>query len=360
MSWQEALRGRADEVKTKKLTVGFDGFVDTIYRPVKEAAGAGAAARPFGTIREFGEYLITKAEKSCSIQMITQARRLGGNMPNLSNAAGTLGLHVNCIGMLGDVKKPDRIFSPMPCRLYSFMQPGQSTCLEFSDGKVFLAPEFPADENLWQSVLEATDGQASDLFWQSDLMALVNWAELPFSYGLWKKVLTTAPDGAEDRSRHAFFDLCDVSSRSAGELEQVLELVGAFSGKRTTILSLNENEALVAADKLLPGVTELLEIAGRLRSRFGIDEIIIHTIRETLLATSRGVSRQVTSFVEHPRISTGAGDNFNGGFCFATIMGLADGDRVAFANTYAHTYIVKGSSPSLYELYSGADRGEPG
>ena len=350
MSWQEALRGREQEIAAKKLTVGFDGFVDTIVRPLRQSAAAGTPAQPFRTIREFGEFLISKAEKSCSIELTVEARQLGGNLPFLSRAAGGLGLDVSCIGMLGALGAVEPLFADMPCTLYPYAQPGQSTCMEFDDGKVLLASDCRLPDEAWKLVVHATDGKASSLLRSADLLALVNWSELSFSHSLWQHTLQEISKDTSDKQRFAYFDLCDVSRRTAGEIDAVLRLIGGFSACRTTVLSLNENEALVIAERLLERQTDPEDIAQAARTAYGIDEVIVHTIRESVLVTPRGTTRQETDFVERPRISTGAGDNFNGASCFAAVMGMDDADRLAFANAFAHFYISQGHNPSLQEL----------
>lgn len=342
MSWREKLCGESQ----KRITVGFDGFVDTIVRPLRQADDT----VPFATIRDFGEFLISKAEKSCSIELQTQARQLGGNLPFLSRAAGGLGLNVSCIGMLGQIGEIEPVFSEMPCKLYPFAPPGQSTCLEFQDGKVMLASSIVLQEDVWELVLAATEGRAPELFCTADLIALVNWSELPFSHSLWEHTLDTLKTAQADKTRYAFFDLCDVSRKTNAALHSVLVLIGAFSDYRTTVLSLNENEARIISENLLAGPKQLDETAKLLRTQYGIDEVIIHTIRESLLVTSRGTSRQPTAFVQQPKISTGAGDNFNGASCFAAVMGLDDMERIAFANAFAHFYVSEGRNPSLQEL----------
>lgn len=349
MSWREALRDRAADAASKRITVGFDGFVDTIVRPLRQSAAEGRAAQPFSTIREFGEFLIEKAEKSCSIELQTEARQLGGNLPYLSRAAGGLGLSVTCIGMLGVPIDP--LFAGMPCKLFSFSLPGQSTCMEFSDGKVLLAADCTLPDDAWRCVLEATENQAPALFQTADLIALVNWSELSFAHGLWEHTLESVRAAACDKSRYAYFDLCDITRRSTEALDAVLRIIGGFAACRTAILSLNENEALVTAARLLDGLQDPAAIAQALRARYQIDEVLIHTIRKTVLVTPRGVTEQPTHFVAQPCISTGAGDNFNGASCFAAVMGLCDEDRVAFANAFAHFYVSQGRNPTLEELF---------
>lgn len=351
MSWREALRGRESEIAGKRLTVGFDGFVDTIVRPLRQSATKDTCAQNFQTIREFGEFLIEKAEKSCSIELLTEARQLGGNLPFLSRAAGGLGLDVSCIGMLGTPDMVESLFAKLPCTLYPFAQPGQSTCMEFADGKVLMASDCTLPDDAWKLVLEATEGKAPALFQEADLFALVNWSELSFAHDLWGHVLEEMAGMPCDKERFGFFDLCDVSRRTVQELEDVLQLIGGFSAYRTTILSLNENEALVIGERLLQREINLTEIAQKIRTVYGVDEVIVHTIHESILVTPRGMTRQATDFVERPRISTGAGDNFNGASCFAAVMGLSDTDRVALANEFAHQYVSSGCSVSLHTLY---------
>lgn len=353
MSWREALRSRKQEIAAKCLTVGFDGCVDTIARPISQAASANRPASVFPTIRSLGEFLIGKAEKSCSIELQIQARQPGGNLPYLSRAAGGLGLSVSCIGMLGAPGETDPLFGDMPCTLYPFAAPMQCTCLEFTDGKVFLAPDYPLNGDVWNRVLAATDNQAPQLFRNAHLLALVNWSELDFAHGLWQAILETMQETQTDKGRFAFFDLCDISRRSGDECDAALRIVGGLTKYRTTILSLNENEALLAGERLLQDASTLEQIAGGIRSKYHVDEVIIHTLHETLLATSRGTTLQPTYFVSRPVISTGAGDNFNAASCFGAVMGLDDEDRVDLANTFAHFYVSNGRSASLDELLKG-------
>ena len=344
------LLDRRTEIASKSIVVGFDGFADTIARVVRETAGEDRPEAYFPTIRSLGEYLIAQAEKSCSLELKVQARQLGGNLPYVSRAAGLLGLDVTCVGMLGE-GAPDPLFREMPCRLYSYAAPGESTCLEFQDGKVFLAPQYRLPGDPWQLVQKAAGGRAGELFADSDLMALLNWSELPFSQSLWERVYQEClADRPPQMDRWAFFDLCDCTRRPAGELEAVLALMGRFAQKRTALLSLNENEALVAARAVRLETRDLSGVGEALRERFGITEVLIHTLRESLLCTPRGVTRQATRFIPAPRISTGAGDHFNAAACLGAVLGLTDRERLALSNRFSSLYVERGTTPSLDDL----------
>lgn len=351
MNTFNGLLSRRAEIASKRIVVGFDGFVDTITRPVRQSATAETPAQVFETIREFGEFLVGCAEKSCSIELKLEAKQLGGNLPFLSRCAGRLGLDVTCIGMLGEDGKVEPLFQEMPCTLYSFAAAGQSTVLEFRDGKVFFASEYTLQSDPWQTIREVTAGKASLLFRSADLIALVNWSELSFAQKLWEAVYAEALDGEPcDKTRFAFFDLCDCSRRTAGDIEGVLRLIGRFSSQRTTVLSVNENEAHVIASRILACSGDSALIGEALSNRYGIDEVLVHTVRESVLATPRGVTRQPTHFVEYPKISAGAGDNFNAAYCFGLVMGMTDEERVSFANRFASFYVSHGYSPALDEI----------
>lgn len=340
------LRERIRRAAGRRVAVGFDGFVDTIARPVCQTATDDAPAQFFDTIPDFGRYLAEHGGKSCSVALHIERRQLGGNLPHLSRAAGTLGLDVTCVGMLGQ-PDIDPVFADMPCRLYSFAPVGQSTALEFTDGKVFLAADLPHRADPWADVC-AHVPQAEQIFRNAELIALVNWSELDAAQALWQAVYdrVVRPDRA-NFYRFAFFDLCDCTRRPAGQLDQVFRLMGRFATRRTTVLSLNQNEALDCGRKLLDGLDDLPALAQALRQQYGIHQVLVHTLHETILCTDDGLTREPTQFIPHPRISTGAGDHFNGASCFALLAGLSDRERVQFANAFASAYVQSGSTPEL-------------
>src|SRR5690349_8450489 len=70
-------------ISSKKVLVGFDGFVDSIKRAVlrKDVSGS----RYYKTLKEFSERLRTAAGKSCQVEMDVQIQKIGGNAPILSS-----------------------------------------------------------------------------------------------------------------------------------------------------------------------------------------------------------------------------------------------------------------------------------
>jgi len=327
-------------VSKKRIVVGFDGFLDRLAKPIAEKRAD--SNRYFDTIDSFGRYLCGQAGKSCSIEMDTLTRKPGGNAPLLSIAAASLSMDVCCVGMLG-WPKPDELFASLPFALYSYYPPGDSTALEFDDGKVFLAPGIPFLEDPWAVVNAAMEGRAEEVFSGADLIALVNWSEISFAHQLWQATLAALWPKPADKDKHVLFDLCDCSRKPAQEIGAVLELIGRFSQRRQTILSLNENECLDLGAKLF-GLTECAAIANKLHLDFGIDEVIVHAVQWSLVVTREGQWVRDTLFVKKPLVSTGAGDNFNASYAYCAGMGMPIAARLEFCHRFVHAYITSGKS----------------
>lgn len=350
----QQLFAQCEGAGTKKITVGFDGFVDTIVRLASKTDAEGNFEAYFATIDEFGRHLVQQANKSCSIELDVVATRLGGNTPLLSMGAAALGMDVTCIGMLGKPMSAhdiDPVFRALPCRMYSYLPAGTSTAMEFQDGKVLLAPRVAIDNAPWELILEATGGKAADILNDSDVMAFVNWSEITFSHALWESAYENAIKTAPaDKSKHILFDLCDCARKPDEQLAAVLRLIGKFSAHRTGILSLNENEALILGARACENQQTLPEIGERIREKFAIDEVVIHTTTKSVLCTQNGTTETPSIYVAQPKISTGAGDHFNAAYCYAAAIGLADAQRIDFCHLFVHSYVKSGVSPSLSDL----------
>ena len=324
----------------KRIVIGFDGFLDMLAKPIAEKRDEGNLY--FETIESFGTYLCGQAGKSCSVEMDVLARKVGGNAPLLSIAAESLSMDVCCVGMLG-VPTLNPLFAALPFELYSYLSPGESTALEFDDGKVFLAPGIPALEDPWAMVDAAMDKRAGDIFAQADVIALVNWSELSFSHILWEKTLDALWLQPTNKDKYALFDLCDCSRKPPKEITAVLSLIGRFSERRHTILSLNENECLDIGAKLFDQ-SDCGAIAKKLHEAYGIDEVLVHAHEWSLAVNDVEQCVQSTSFVKKPVISTGAGDHFNAAYAYGAATGIAISERLDFCHRFVNSYITSGKS----------------
>ena len=130
-----AIQNKKHLLTSKKVTAGFDGFIDAIIKIIKKKQPQKTSL--FTTIKEFGNYILEKEGTSFSLELEEQNKKLGGNMPIMANALGQMGITVNCIGALG-YPQADPIFKNLSsnCQLFSFTDPGISTAYEFKDGKI--------------------------------------------------------------------------------------------------------------------------------------------------------------------------------------------------------------------------------
>lgn len=93
----------------RRVTVGFDGFIDTIARPVARTATADAPAQYFESIPAFGQYLVEHGGKCCSIALHVERRQLGGNLPRISTGAGDHFNGASCFALLAGLSDRDRV-----------------------------------------------------------------------------------------------------------------------------------------------------------------------------------------------------------------------------------------------------------
>ncbi|MDR1430491.1 MAG: hypothetical protein LBI85_09410 [Spirochaetaceae bacterium] len=326
-----------------RVFAGFDGFIDSIYRPLKKS---GPEKIPFKTIAEFGNYIAGQANKGASIEMELLQRRMGGNMPNFVRAASALGAECFSVGMLSDhTGSMDPVFASLPGTKYSWTGAGQASALEFDDGKIFLAQGCDCAGDPWEKIVEKTGAALECMIRGADLIALVNWSELTFADSLWRSFYRYCVDILKpEENKFLIIDFCDMGRKSGGEIKNILNLTGEFSAFRRTIVSLNYNEALEAgaalgfqAEKDAAAGPDAL--AAVIRKAVPVNEVVIHTRTEALSLSDEGCFRVPVRIVEKPRISTGSGDTFNAAYGLASVQGLGIPRRLDYALSAARHYV---------------------
>lgn len=333
-----------------RITAGFDGCVDSIFRPVKIAAGAEPETY-FRTIREFGEYLASRAGRSCAVDMREISVRKGGNMPNLSAALTALGAQVSAVGTLG-WPQPDERFRDIAGSLYTLAPAGVCNALQFDDGKIMLSNMHAADDLTGERLRERLgERETARLFSECDAIALVNWAEMPQATDLWRGVLEVRRNSAGDGRRTPLLvDITDCAGRSSAELAALAAVIRAASGCCRTIWSLNSNEAEQLAAALgIPAAGET-ETARAMRTALDAAIVCIHRIGDCIVSGAEETACLPGFPVAVPRISVGAGDTFNGAFLWAVCMDLSPFDAGRFANAATAQFVRSGDLPSLSDV----------
>lgn len=342
-----ALKKNGHLLQGKTVTAGFDGFIDSIVRIIDKKRRRRQTTW-FNTIGQWGRYIASKKNASFSLEMEQQEIKPGGNMPNMANALGTMGVRVNCIGSLGwpEIHPVFRNLSSN-CRLHSFANPGTATAVEFNDGKMFLAEMGSLHTTGWQKINDQLGaGKISNMLKQSDLLCLLNWSEIDASTNIWKGLLADClSDEKLKKPANVFVDLSDCSKRSFDEVKKALNILKKIGRYSQVTLSLNHNEAAVIY-RMLKGktITDPIKHGDSLYASLSVATLVIHSSKGAM-AVRKDEQCFVPSFhIVKPRLSTGAGDNFNAGFCIAQLLELDLEPALLFANATAGLYVRNGKS----------------
>ena len=350
-----AIKNHGTALQEKKITAGFDGFIDTIVKVIKEKQDQKPASL-FTTIKEFGNYIVEKQGASLSLEIEEQSSKMGGNMPIMANALGQLGAAVNCVGALG-YPRIHPVFKNFPstCHLYSFADPGTATAFEFTDGKIMLAQMAGLNSFGWDNLKNKIDiDTLISLYKQSDLLCLLNWSEIDASTDIWKGVLKDVllHYTFTGEKQIAFFDLSDCSKRSSESIKEALQLLQEFARYTRVILSLNKNEARIIYKTLYDKSSkkDLFDMGKKIFEKKGTHTLVLHSAKEVAAFTDEDSVAVDTFFISDPKISTGAGDNFNAGFCAAQLLQLDLESSVILANAVSGYYVRTGTSAQLPDI----------
>jgi sugar/nucleoside kinase (ribokinase family) len=77
---------------------------------------------------------------------------------------------------------------------------------------------------------------------------------------------------------------------------------------------------------------------------------VIHPRRSAAAATADESARFSGPFVQQPKISTGAGDHFNAGFCLGRVLGLSLEESLCAGVATSGYYVREAASPTAAQL----------
>jgi sugar/nucleoside kinase (ribokinase family) len=345
--------GRASEMTA---FVGLDGFVDEILHVVDKRENAEKYLR-LPTIDQLGGRLSAAAGRSTNVELVSQLTKLGGNGPIMANALASFGLKVTYLGVLG-YPNLHPVFAEFAKRaeVHSIAEPGYTDALEFEDGKIMLGKHQSLKQMNWANIKArfGKDKFASKLA-ASDLVGFVNWTMLPHMSEIWSAVLKEVCPRLKGPRRKLFVDLADPEKRTRKDILQALDLIVAFQRRFDVILGLNEKESHEIGQALglktrRDGRDALLELCKQIHQRVKVDTVIVHP---TAYALASGPDASVIidgPFTPKPKITTGAGDHFNSGFCLGKLLGLSTGSCLLTGVATSGHYVRTGQSPTVANL----------
>ena len=350
-----ALRAARSLQDTPALA-GFDGFIDTICHAVDKRHDAENYDR-IATLREFGERIAAAAGKSTNVEIVPTLVKLGGNGPIMANALCALGLDVTYCGMTG-YPKAHSVFEEFGQRakLLPISPPALTDAYEFDDGKLIVGKHATVAEVSYENLMARVGEDAWFEAWDAaKFVAMVNWTMLPYMTPLWKKMLEFPVSGAR---KTLFFDLADPEKRGRKDILEALQTIAQFQSNYDVILGLNEKEAIQVGETLdvstpVGEVTDhqsAPELADAIRARLEIGVVVVHPTRFAAAANAQSAVAVDGPFVAHPKISTGAGDHFNAGFCLGQLLGADLEASLQMGVGTSGFYVRNAQSPSREEL----------
>lgn len=361
--------------------VGFDGFIDSIIDVVdKRQSMVPTGYTKFSTIDQFAIRVGAASGKSTNIELFVHEERFGGNGPLMAGAMGRAGLGVTYIGCVGKNDNP-RELNPIYKELASRCErvipvspPATTEALEFDDGKVMLGKTHNIQRVNWE-LLTKTIGleDLKRMFARARLIGMVNWVMMGGVESIWdglcREVFPSlpepprGPDGSTG-TRRVFIDLCDPAKRTDADITNAMTLLKRMNRHVPVTLGLNQSEAERISAVL--GLDVFNEAAGRtlgemireaavqIRNALGIACVVVHPRQGAggaVLENGKVSSAWFEGpFTSKPKLSTGAGDHFNGGFALAQTVGLGIEECLAVGCATSGVYVRDALSPNLARL----------
>ena len=329
LSTASQLRAAAPRLAKMKTVVGFDGFVDTILKVVQTRQSP-TKYTPYAKMREWAEKVAAAAGVSANFEFAKQMVKLGGNGPIMANALDAAGLAVTYIGNLGK--------------------------LEFDDGKLMLGKHESLKEVNWATITaHLPEPKLIAHFREAGLIAMVNWTMLTQLTSVLQKLLTRVMPKLGGEKRWVFFDLADPAKRSREDLLEVLKLIAKFEKHSRVILGLNLGEARQVSEVLGFGDVEetygtVTHAASRIRAALKVNTVVVHPVQFAAAADANGATHVVGPFTAKPKITTGAGDHFNAGFCVGRMLGLGLAESLQTGVATSGFYVRSAKSPAAADL----------
>ncbi|MCL2604936.1 MAG: hypothetical protein FWD90_10700 [Defluviitaleaceae bacterium] len=366
MSQANELKTLVSALEAKKgfklnMVIGLDGFVDEIVHLVDKRQDYANFTR-IPTIAEWGARISRAAGLSTNMEMVTVQTKLGGNGPILSNALLEYGVELTYVGNLG-VPDIHPVFKPMAEKakaVYSIANPGHTDAAEFEDGKVMLGKHFTLKEITWDAMKNAMGGAEgiAAIVDECHLLGMENWTMLPHMSSIWESMILEMFPLMKDRAEKplAFFDLADPEKRTKEDIRHAMNLIGKFEQKFRAVLGLNEKELYEIADVYgiaydadkSPAVLEKTTKA--VFNALGIYCLVVHPVHTACCVVGGEYYNVSGPYCAKPVLTTGAGDNFNSGFCLGLSLGLAPLQALLLGVSTSGFYVRNAHSPTFEQV----------
>jgi sugar/nucleoside kinase (ribokinase family) len=155
--------------------------------------------------------------------------------------------------------------------------------------------------------------------------------------------------------RKLFVDLADPEKRTSEDILRALELIREFQKYFDVMLGLNEKESYEVGNHLRLKTNDrspagLQRLCQEIHSQVRVDTVVVHPTAYALASGPDGSSLVEGPFTHKPKITTGAGDHFNSGFCLGKLLGFPTPLCLLTGVATSGFYVRSGQSPSVADL----------
>lgn len=346
------------DIESIKTIIGFDGFVDEVVHVVKKRHDSNSYVRE-ATLTDYGNRIAATAGYSSNVEIVTVSQKLGGNGPILANSLMKLGFKINYIGALG-YPTINPVFEDMKkgCEnLIPICQPASTDAVEFEDGKIIRSKLSAFNELTFENIKKRVGlNKLAQLMDESDLIGLENWALPPYSGDIWQGILDEVIPvlKEETKDKVLFFDLADPASRMIEDLQKALKTIKEFTKHYCVVLGLNLSEAVQVAgafgQTIKKDESNLNELCSVIMQNMKIDTLVIHPVKASCCISGGKYYYQDGPFCPDPKLTTGAGDNFNAGFVFGVMQGFDYNSCLVLGMANSGFYVRNAKSADVSDL----------
>ncbi len=352
----QKLEAAAPSVPNLTAFVGLDGFVDEILQVVDKRYDASRFDR-VPTIAAYAARLAAAAGKSTNVELVNVMTKLGGNGPIMGNALSSFGLKVTYVGSLGwPALHPVFENFAQHADVNSISEPGLTDALEFEDGKLMLGKHYMLKHVTWENLMARYGREKfARQFQTASLVAFVNWTMLPYMSDIWSSIQSEMLPSVSGQRRTLFVDLADPEKRLASDIAAALELIAKFQSKFDVILGLNEKEAyeiarVVGLNDAARDWQGLAELSIEIQKKVPVSTLVVHPTAFALAVSGGKADVVAGPICRRPKITTGAGDHFNSGFCLGKLLGLDNAASVLCGVSTSGHYVRTAESPRVNDL----------
>ncbi len=341
-----------------KGVIGFDGFIDEVVHVVDKRIDPKNYTRVL-TLKDYGQRIVATSGLSSNVEIVTVSKKLGGNGPIMANALIKFGMKMSYVGAIG-YPETNAVFKSIVERcenVYPVSDPSSTDAMEFEDGKIIRTKLSPFQELNFESIKQRVglDVLAS-LLDECSLIGFEDWTLPPYSGEIWKGIYNEVLPILKNNTKGKilFFDLADPASRREEEVCDALQTISLYSKHYNVILGLNLREAVQIANILGGGFGyseyDLKKLAEFIKGYINVNMLVIHPLKESCCLKDRVFCERSGPYCEKPKLTTGAGDNFNAGFLMGIALGASPEESLLLGMAASGFYVRNARSAGFEEI----------